>query len=200
MAPVESMSKTQASLPEVVMVSLGFISTWLIYLRAALYINMPDMFSVRRSGGLVVKEEDLDAYLALMHRAFRELVRGPDAVLAHYGLGRAHHRALFMIRREGDVSVGDLAAALTVTNQALHKTLQPLLHQGLVLTRTDPVDARRRRLCLSADGLLLEEEISGMQRAVFARVRQEVGEACMADWCRVMAVMEKAAKELPGDS
>lgn len=147
-----------------------------------------------------MNEVNLDSYLGLMHRAFRELVRGPDTVLAHYGLGRAHHRALFMIRREGDVSVGDLAAHLTVTNQALHKTLQPLLRQGLVLTRTDPADARRRQLCLSAEGARLEEEISGMQRAVFARVRQEVGEPCMAHWCQVMVAMEKAALELPRGS
>lgn len=147
-----------------------------------------------------MNEVNLDAYLALMHRAFRELVRGPDAVLARYGLGRAHHRALFMIRREGEVSVGDLAAHLTVTNQALHKTLQPLQRQGFVQTRMDPADARRRRLCLSAEGALLEKEISGMQRDVFARVRLEVGEACMADWCTVMMAMEKAALEPPRGS
>lgn len=136
---------------------------------------------------------NLDTYLTLMHRAFRELVRGPDTVLAQYGLGRAHHRALFMIRREGELSVGDLASHLAVTNQALHKTLQPLLRQGLVLMRTDAADARRRRLCLSAAGERLEQQISGMQREVFARVRQQLGDACMEDWCRVMVVMEKEA-------
>ena len=138
-------------------------------------------------------EVNLDTCLTLMHRAFRELVRGPDAVLAQSGLGRAHHRALFMIRREGEFSVGDLASHLAVTNQALHKTLQPLLRQGLVLVRTDAADARRRRLCLSPEGERLEHQISGMQRDVFARVRQQVGDACMEDWCRVMAVMEKEA-------
>jgi DNA-binding MarR family transcriptional regulator len=138
-------------------------------------------------------EVNLDSYLGLMHRAFRELVRGPDTVLAQYGLGRAHHRALFMIRREGELSVGDLASHLAVTNQALHKTLQPLLKQQLVLAHSDAVDARRKRLCLSAKGERLELQISGMQRDVFARVRQQVGEACMADWCRVMQVMEKEA-------
>jgi DNA-binding MarR family transcriptional regulator len=138
-------------------------------------------------------EVTLDTYLTLMHRAFRELVRGPDMVLAQSGLGRAHHRALFMIRREGELSVGDLATQLAVTNQALHKTLQPLLKQGLVLVRTDEEDARRRRLCLSPGGECLERQISGMQREVFARVRRQVGDASMADWCRVMAVMEKEA-------
>ena len=138
-------------------------------------------------------EVNLDTYLTLMHRAFRELVRGPDTVLAQSGLGRAHHRALFMIRREGELSVGDLATHLAVTNQALHKTLQALLKQGLVLVRTDVEDARRRRLCLSPEGERLEQQISGMQREVFARVRQQVGETCMEDWCRVMVAMEKEA-------
>ncbi len=136
---------------------------------------------------------NLDTDLSLMHRALRELVRRPDRVLAQYGLGRAHHRALFMIRRAGEITVGELAAHLAVTNQALHKTLQPLLRQALVLTSIDAQDARRRRLALSAAGAALEREISGMQREVFATVRKEVGEACMDDWCRVMLAIEKAA-------
>ena len=144
-------------------------------------------------------EAELDRYLTLMHRAFRELVRGPDIVLAQYGLGRAHHRALFMIRRESELSVGDLAAHLAVTTQALHKTLQPLLQQALVLTRADAVDARRKCLTLSAEGTQLEQQISGMQRDVFARVQVAVGDACMEDWCRVMAAMEKETLALlPG--
>lgn len=145
-------------------------------------------------------EAELDRYLTLMHRAFRELVRGPDTVLAQYGLGRAHHRALFMIRREGELSVGDLAAHLAVTTQALHKTLQPLLQQALVLTRADAADARRKCLTLSAEGAQLEEQISGMQRDVFARVQSAVGEPCMEDWCRVMVAMEKEALALPPGS
>jgi len=140
-----------------------------------------------------VKDVDLDNYLGLMHRAFRELVRGPDTILAQYGLGRAHHRALFMIRRAGTVTVGELAAHLAVTNQALHKTLQPLLRQGLVLTDIDTSDARRRRLSLSGDGKALERKISGMQREVFAQLRQQMGDACMDDWCRVMQAMEEVA-------
>ncbi len=144
-------------------------------------------------------ESELDRYLTLMHRAFRALVRGPDTVLAQYGLGRAHHRALFMIRREGELTVGDLAAHLAVTTQALHKTLQPLLQQGLVLARADAVDARRKCLTLSAEGTQLEAQISGMQRDVFARVHSVVGDACMEDWCRVMMAMEKEALALlPG--
>ncbi len=144
-------------------------------------------------------ESELDRYLTLMHRAFRELVRGPDTVLARYGLGRAHHRALFMIRRESELSVGDLAARLAVTTQALHKTLQPLLQQALVLTRADTVDARRKCLTLSAEGVQLEAQISGMQRDVFARVQSTVGDPCMEDWCQVMMAMEKEALALlPG--
>lgn len=144
-------------------------------------------------------ESELDRYLTLMHRAFRELVRGPDTVLAQHGLGRAHHRALFMIRREGELTVGDLAAHLAVTTQALHKTLQPLLQQDLVLARADAVDARRKCLTLSAEGTQLEAQISGMQRDVFARVQSGVGDACMEDWCKVMVAMEKEALTLlPG--
>src|SRR5262245_41364363 len=111
-----------------------------------------------------------DDYLIAMSRAFQTLTRGPDAILSELELGRAHHRALVVIRREEGVLVGELAGILGVTNQSLHKTLRPLLSQRLVRSESSKEGARAKRLYLTTAGQKLEARITGMQHQVFRNV------------------------------
>ena len=127
-------------------------------------------------------DPELDRCLAAMGAAFRALTAEPDRVLEGRGLGRAHHRALFILRRDGELAVGDLARGLGVSTQALHKTLKPLLILGLVEARADAQDARVRILTPTSAGLALEAEVSGLQRAAFARVAAQLGPQALAAW------------------
>lgn len=162
------------------------------------YINLVYIYTHYAWNGDFMDVASLDSYLVIMHRAFRELVRGPDAVLAEYGLGRSHHRALFVIRRRAKLSVGELAQLLGITNQALHKTLKALIAQNLIISEMNAQDARRRCICLSQAGRNLENRISTMQRETFLRVEQQVGATNMKNWDMVMRVIEQEAlKTLP---
>ncbi len=60
----------------------------------------------------------LDAAIELMHFAYRELVAKPDRVLAGRGLGRAHHRILYLLAKLRAPSVAELIAALGISKQA----------------------------------------------------------------------------------
>src|SRR5689334_2715514 len=104
-----------------------------------------------------------DDCLLQMNVAFRALISGPDAILETRSLSRAHHRTLFTVRRAGTIAVGDLARALDVSLQAVHKTLQPLLRQKLVKVVPSVDDGRVRQVLLTPSGLLLEDRLSGMQ-------------------------------------
>jgi DNA-binding MarR family transcriptional regulator len=125
---------------------------------------------------------DFDNCLVQMNVAFRALISGPDAVLETRGLGRAHHRTLFTMRRAGAIAVGDLARTLDVSVQALHKTLRPLLRQKLVKAAPSPEDGRVRQLLLTPSGVALENKLSGMQRKVFAAVAHSLGAEALDVW------------------
>jgi DNA-binding MarR family transcriptional regulator len=129
--------------------------------------------------------KELDRCLEHMHYAFRNLVREPDRILAKYGLGRAHHRALYCIGHYAP-SVGQAAKALQVSNQAFHRTMCDLITSNLVRVHTDESNRRSRRLLLTAKGRRLEQRINGIQRHVFARVARIVGRNRMAAWTTVM--------------
>ena len=142
-----------------------------------------------------MRDIELDEYLIAMNRAFRTLTAGPDGILDDSGLGRAHHRALFVIRRETGISIGRLATLLDVTNQALHKTLGPLLKQKLVRAEPSPEDARGKCLFLTQTGVRLEERISGMQHEVFRLVARDSGQQAMREWLAIMErIVERSGK------
>jgi DNA-binding MarR family transcriptional regulator len=133
--------------------------------------------------------QEFDEHVELVHRSIRRLMAEPQALLAKKQLGRAHHRALFYIRREDGISVGDLATRMAITTQALHKTLRDLIDRKLVRSAPNPINRRFRRLTLTPAGRRFEAEISGLQRALFAKVRAEVGDSEMARWARVAATL-----------
>jgi DNA-binding MarR family transcriptional regulator len=133
-----------------------------------------------------VTEQELNQCLEHMHYAFRNLVREPDRLLAKHGLGRAHHRALYLIGHYTP-SVGQAARRLNVSNQAFHSTMRDLVERDFVRRRTVPQNRRIRRLMLTPKGRRLERRIDGIQRGMFAAVAKVVGARKMAAWATVMA-------------
>ena len=136
-----------------------------------------------------------DDALALLHFAFREIVREPDAILAARGLGRLHHRILYMCRRNEGLAVHDLLAILEISKQALHAPLEQLVRRRLVDKVRDPEDGRTRRLVLTARGRALERRLSEPQRRAFARAFAEVGAAGAASWATAMRELANGKSE-----
>ena len=54
------------------------------------------------------REHELDEAWELMHFALRAVVARPDQMLEKRGLSRVHHRILFFVARQPDLSVNQL--------------------------------------------------------------------------------------------
>jgi DNA-binding MarR family transcriptional regulator len=140
-----------------------------------------------------MKLSDLDKYLVALHEAYRTLTEGPDELLAAVGLGRPHHRVLFIVHRVPNIATGQLAERLMVTNQAMHKTLEPLARGGFIEARRDAHDGRVRCLRLTAAGVALEHEATGLQHKIFRNVIRSTGADKLEQWA---AVNRKIAAEV----
>ncbi|MEQ9200582.1 MAG: MarR family transcriptional regulator [Rhodospirillales bacterium] len=138
---------------------------------------MPDIKSTKPSGvnPLFLREEELRQGIELLFYAYRDFTAGPDAILAEIGLGRAHHRAIYFIGRNPDITVSELLAILRITKQSLSRVLGQLVREGYVSQRTDEVDRRKRLLCLTEQGDALERRLTADQRARMARAYREAG-------------------------
>jgi|SRR4051812_35461066 DNA-binding MarR family transcriptional regulator len=146
------------------------------------------------------REVELNQALALMHFGFRKMIEKPDQLLAKQGFGRVHHRLLFFVARRPNLSVGDLLAILDITKQALHRPMQDLIRAEFLRASPDVKNRRVKRLFLTPAGKAYEDRLSGMQRALFARVFSGEGPAAERGFRAVMHALGegRAADVLDG--
>ena len=133
-----------------------------------------------------------------MHFALRAVVAVPDRMLQKRGLSRMHHRILFFVAREPDMTVSRLLQVLGVSKQALNGPLRQLYEQGLVAFAAAPDDRRRRLLALTESGRALEQRLTGPQRTLLDSALGSAGPRGEAAWRRVMRAMADAEMRRSG--
>lgn len=119
---------------------------------------------------LFLTESEIRRGCELLYFGNANLTRSIDQRLATEGLGRAHHRSLYFIARQPDLSVSHLIRLLAITKQSLGRVLNELTERGLVEIRPGDRDRRQRLLRLTEAGRVLEGEL-------FDALRMRMGSA-----------------------
>jgi len=135
---------------------------------------------------LFLREEELRQAMEMLFVAQRDLAVQADAALERHGLGRAHHRVLFVVAREPGITVAALLDRLKVTKQSLSRVLSELTDGGYIEQGRGLRDRRQRTLKLTEAGVALERELSERQRALIARAYREAGAEAVAGFRSVM--------------
>src|SRR5246127_485217 len=120
-----------------------------------------------------VAEEEVRQGIELLFFAYRDFTTEPDAILARYGFGRAHHRVIHFVGRHPQMTVGELLAILRITKQSLSRVLGQLVRQGVIIQRPGARDRRQRLLDLTSKGRDLERPLSEPQRVRVANAYRE---------------------------
>jgi DNA-binding MarR family transcriptional regulator len=145
------------------------------------------MVDVKASANpLFLREDELRRGIELLFYAYRDFTAEPDAMLARYRFGRAHHRVIYFVGRNPGLTVSDLLKTLRVTKQSLGRVLGELVRQGFVERKTGAEDRRQRRLQLTEKGAELERRLSENQRARIARAYREAGAEAVAGYQKVL--------------
>lgn len=103
--------------------------------------------------------------IELLFFAYRDFVAEPDAILDHYGFGRAHHRVLHFINRNPGLTVAELLDILKITKQSLARVLRQLVDEGFIIQQAGKVDRRQRHLYVSENGAQLANRLLSLQIA-----------------------------------
>ena len=82
---------------------------------------------------LFLREGELRKGMELLFYAYRDFTAEPDAMLAHYGFGRAHHRVIYFVGRYPGITVSSLLVILKITKQSLSRVLSQLLEYSVNL-------------------------------------------------------------------
>ena len=132
--------------------------------------------------------EFVDA-IELMFFAYRDFIADPDAILEKHGFGRAHHRVLHFVARNGGISIAELLDILRITKQSLARVLRDLLDEQYIEQRIGAHDRRRRLLHLTERGRKLHLKLMAPQQKRFHKVRQAIGDTAFADWKKTMRLV-----------
>jgi DNA-binding MarR family transcriptional regulator len=138
----------------------------------------PEPFSAR--------EDAVRDGIELLFFAYRDFTVEPDAILARYGFGRAHHRVIHFVGRHPQMTVSELLGILRITKQSLSRVLSELVQQGFIAQRPGLHDRRQRLLELTAEGRALESQVSAPQRARVAEAYRQAGASAVDGFRKVL--------------
>src|SRR5262245_30818125 len=113
--------------------------------------------------------------IELLFFAYRDFTRDADAILAKFGLGRAHHRVLHFVDRNPGLRVADLLEILKITKQSLAPVLKQLIDEGWIAQQTGIEDRRERRLRATGKGAGLARRLDQLQAARVAQALATCG-------------------------
>ena len=111
----------------------------------------------------------------LLFFAYRDFTREADAVLAEFGLGRAHHRVLHFVNRHPGLRVADLLEILKITKQSLARVLNQLMDDGWIAQKAGEEDRRQRLLHATDKGVALALRLDSLQEKRVARALAAAG-------------------------
>lgn len=141
---------------------------------------------------LFLREEDLRQGIELLYFAYRDFTGEPDAILAEYGFGRAHHRVIYFVGRNPQITVSELLKILKITKQSLSRVLGQLVREDFIVQREGVRDRRQRLLELTQKGIDLERRLSETQRRRIARAYREAGAEAVQGYRQVLLGMISA--------
>lgn len=146
----------------------------------------------RAASPLFLREPEIRRGVELLYFGYSHLTRSIDERLAAQGLGRAHHRALYFIARQPELTVSQLLALLAITKQSLGRVLGELVERGLVDTRAGERDRRQKLLRLTPEGTALETAMFEALRERMSAAYASAGQGAVGGF---WAVLEELVPE-----
>ena len=129
----------------------------------------------RATTGTPNADPQLITFVELLFFAYRDFTREADAILAEFGLGRAHHRVLHFVNRHPGLRVADLLDILKITKQSLARVLKELVDEGWIVQMAGETDRRQRLLYATDKGAALSSRLDAMQTRRVAQALEAAG-------------------------
>ena len=142
---------------------------------------MADIISDRN-----VEDEEIVSLIELLFFAYRDFTSDPDAILAEWGFGRAHHRVIHFVGRNPGMTVAQLLSILGITKQSLGRVLRDLIEKDLVYQRPGDLDRRQRLLFLTKEGEAFRLKLMAPQGERIIRALAEAGDATEPSYRKVL--------------
>tara|TARA_Y100001970_G_scaffold294331_1_gene450760 strand:- start:63250 stop:63735 length:486 start_codon:yes stop_codon:yes gene_type:complete len=135
---------------------------------------------------LFLREDQLYEGMELLFFAYRDFTAECDTILNNYGFGRAHHRVIYFIARNPNISVAELLSILKITKQSLSRVLGQLIEDGYIKNQKCNTDKRRRLLRLTQKGDDLDNRLAGVHRKLLSEAYRKAGPDAVDGYRKVL--------------
>lgn len=142
--------------------------------------------NARVASALFLREGEVRRGVELLYFGYTRLTRSIDEHLAQQGLGRAHHRALYFIARQPDLTVSELLRFLSITKQSLGRVINELTARDMIETRPGTEDRRQKLLRLTTHGAEFEAQLFDALRTSLAAAYGAAGQESVTGFWRVL--------------
>ncbi len=151
---------------------------------------LPNNFGATNNGraasALFLREGEVRRGVELLYFGYTRLTRSIDERLVEHGLGRAHHRALYFIARQPDLTVTELLRFLAITKQSLGRVIKELIARQMIETRAGNTDRRQKLLRLTPQGEAFEAQLFDALRTNLAAAYGAAGQDSVTGFWRVL--------------
>jgi DNA-binding MarR family transcriptional regulator len=107
-------------------------------------------------------DKEIRKVIELIFFSYRDFTAGPDKVLENLNFGRAHHRVIYFVGKENNITIKELLKVLKITKQSLSRVLSQLVNEKFIIVSTG-LDKRTKTLSLTNKGINLEKELTKIQ-------------------------------------
>lgn len=132
----------------------------------------------------------------LLMFANRSHLSHADQALAEQGLGRAHHRVIYILSRNPGSTVTEILEFLGITKQSLGRVMKDLKNKGMVEARPGKRDRRNKLVFLTVKGYEIENVLFERMHENMARAYAAAGEDAVGGyWTLTQHLMSPATHE-----
>ena len=111
---------------------------------------------------LFLNEKEIRKIIEILFFSYRDFTAGPDKILKKINFGRAHHRVIYFVGKQENLTIKDLLSILKITKQSLSRVLNQLVNEKYIILSAGD-DKRTKKLILSKKGQELEKKLSEIQ-------------------------------------
>ena len=111
---------------------------------------------------LFLNESEIRKIIELIFFSYRDFTEGPDKILEQINFGRAHHRVIYFVGKQNNLTIKELLSILKITKQSLSRVLNQLVSDKYIILSVGE-DKRTKKLILSKKGQQLEKKLSEIQ-------------------------------------
>ena len=137
---------------------------------------------------LFLSDKEIRKIIELIFFSYKEFTAGPDEILEKLNFGRAHHRVIYFVGKQKQITIRDLLSILKITKQSLSRVLNQLVKEKYILVSTGD-DKRTKNLSLTNKGYELEEKLSMIQIDKIKKIIKNEKEADINGFKKILYMM-----------